>query len=851
MLVSRLIFGRLGQVIFGMALFGALKVNVTSAQTPTTAFTQPFDWTRNKLTILPTVNRGLFKVGEPVTLLTSNNIPVTVYDLYGRTIYAGAPTTQNFAAGHYFVECNGDRNQFAVLPADYAGISHLGDLAYVGYLAGADRQRRIQLGWARGGTAAWLGVQPASGVWNWSSFESALANSTGRKIIVVAGGWGMPAWVQPANLISNYVTYLTTLVQRYPGRIAAIEIWNEPDPSHFWDDPNWLQVVANLHIAGSAAIKAVDPSILVLGPTFSTAGVATMVTTLNQFGFIGTIDGLSWHDYWAFAVPPDRAVPLGNKLAPNIVGRSQAHRNAAGFDGPLFITELGVYGQSALGIPTPPIDPGYSGGAIFNAPDWALGMTRGIKYAVMYPAAGAEMISAHLLTQSDYSLTDGQNALYGWEYGDRGPKAKTTAFLMAGYWLNEAEGHGYRAPGEQMFLSAWRRPNNTSLVIAWAGEGQSFPLTNPPALTITDLFGSPLQVSQLRDQPILFHSNSPDAAGLLQSVMAQLPALNLPPVPAFLPNHTVFKDQLLEFTAKATDPDHDPLVYSAAPLPPGASLHPTTGVFSWTPTATQLGQYSITITATDARGLSAATSTLISVVGSSTDGLIGWWKLDETAGTVAADSAGSSPGNLAGINIANGSNWVAGRIGNAMSFGGSNYINIDNHMLAVTNNFTITAWINPRHAISSKVFFCLRSRYAVSGIRLAVNSRSDLIIEGQTASGWQQIYYALGRIQSNTWQHVVVIYDKSTFAVYINGQRFAPAHTASGSWDGDLVMDPLGITRIGAEGGVAANYFFDGLIDDVRVYRRTLSPTEVTALYQWTGAGDRPRPPSNLNAVGP
>jgi hypothetical protein len=850
MFVNRSISGRMGQVILSMAFFGALTVTVTRAQTPSTAFTQPFNWTTKKLIILPSLNQGLFKVGEPVTLFTSNNIPVTVYDLYGRTVYAGAPTTRNFAVGHYFVECNGDRNQFAVLPNDYAGVSYLGDQAYPGFLTGTDRQRRIQPGWARGGAASWRVVQPTIGAWDWSTMDRVITNNLGRKLMVIANVENPPEWVQPANLISNYVAYLTALTERYLGRITAIEIWNEPAPNMFWGDPYWIKILADLHVAGSAAIKAVDPSIQVLGPSFSSPGSAGLTATLAEYGFSPRIDGLSWHDYWAYSFPPDQPVLQDGKLAPDVFGRGQAYRDAAGFSGPLFITEMGLFGRSALGIPTPPIDPGYTGGIITNAPDWSLGMTRGVKYAVMYRAAGAAMIMAHLLSLEDTSLNDPQNALYGWEYGQRGPKPKTTAFLMAGYWLDGAELRAYRTPGGQMVLSAWRRADNTSVVFAWAGERQSFALSNPAALTMTDLFGNPLQVNRLGDQPIIFHSPSGDAASLLQSVMARLPALNQTPVPVFLPNHTVFKDQLLEFTIKATDPDHDPIVYSASSLPVGASLNPSTGVFSWTPTAQQLGQYAVTITATDARGLSASTSTLISVLGSSSDGLIGWWKLDESSGMVAADSAGASTGNLVGVTT--GFGWVTGRIGNGRAFdGASNYLDFDSNLLAVTNNFTIAAWINPRQVTQSLgVFFALRSRYAKSGIKLGINTRSDLFIEGQTAAGLQQIYHALGRIQYDTWQHIVVVYDKSNFAVYINGERFGPAHGANGSWDGDLVMDPSGVTRIGAEGGSVANFFFDGLIDDVRLYKRTLSATEVTALYHWTGT-DRPRPPSNLTVVTP
>ena len=50
---------------------------------------------------------------------------------------------------------------------------------------------------------------------------------------------------------------------------------------------------------------------------------------------------------------------------------------------------------------------------------------------------------------------------------------------MAGYWLNEAELRDYRTQVIRSFLSAWRRANNTSVVFAWAGEGQSFALSIP------------------------------------------------------------------------------------------------------------------------------------------------------------------------------------------------------------------------------------------------------------------------------------------------------------------------------------------------------------------------------------
>ena len=54
---------------------------------------------------------------------------------------------------------------------------------------------------------------------------------------------------------------------------------------------------------------------------------------------------------------------------------------------------------------------------------------------------------------------------------------------------------------------------------------------------------------------------------------------------------TVNESQLLQFTVSATDPDSDPLTYSAVLLPSGANFNPTTRTFSWTPIKKQAGTY--------------------------------------------------------------------------------------------------------------------------------------------------------------------------------------------------------------------------------------------------------------------
>lgn len=88
--------------------------------------------------------------------------------------------------------------------------------------------------------------------------------------------------------------------------------------------------------------------------------------------------------------------------------------------------------------------------------------------------------------------------------------------------------------------------------------------------------------------------------------------VNQPPVLNPIGAKTVNENQLLTFTATATDPDGGALTFSATNLPSGASLS-AAGVFNWTPTYSQAGNYSVTVTVTDNGGLTDSETVTISV----------------------------------------------------------------------------------------------------------------------------------------------------------------------------------------------------------------------------------------------
>ncbi|MDA0524226.1 Ig domain-containing protein [Methanococcoides alaskense] len=74
---------------------------------------------------------------------------------------------------------------------------------------------------------------------------------------------------------------------------------------------------------------------------------------------------------------------------------------------------------------------------------------------------------------------------------------------------------------------------------------------------------------------------------------------NQPPVLSPIGDKSVNENAPLTFTVIAIDPENDTLVYSGTNLPTGATLNDSTGVFSWTPSESQAGAYSVNFTVYD------------------------------------------------------------------------------------------------------------------------------------------------------------------------------------------------------------------------------------------------------------
>ncbi|MDH5668376.1 MAG: Ig-like domain-containing protein, partial [Nitrospira sp.] len=216
-------------------------------------------------------------------------------------------------------------------------------------------------------------------------------------------------------------------------------------------------------------------------------------------------------------------------------------------------------------------------------------------------------------------------------------------------------------------------------------------------------------------------------------------------------------------------------------------------------------------------------------VPTSTRGLVSWWQGEGDAG----DSAGSNHGTLHG-----GTTFVDGQIEQAFQLDGvDDYINIPDPVMldSLTTEATISLWIKPDLPMGESKLGYLFYRYDPSwgqGLGLAVNIAGAVAFVVGTTNGNSTLYTAQGTVAFGEFAHIAATVDTATGQthIYVNGVE-VPYTTVRGpeTVSGTLLnADHLSLGRRYG-GGVVDDAYFKGLMDDVRLYNRALTATEVAA----------------------
>jgi RHS repeat-associated protein len=289
----------------------------------------------------------------------------------------------------------------------------------------------------------------------------------------------------------------------------------------------------------------------------------------------------------------------------------------------------------------------------------------------------------------------------------------------------------------------------------------------------------------------------------------------------------------ITITANATDSDGSISrvdFYQGTILIGSATSSPYT--MSWNNVAA--GSYSLTARATDNLG-ATITSTAVSIsvtpAGSCsgpTSGLVACWKFDENGGTTAADSSGYGHQGT----LQNGTSWTTGQSAAALNFDGVDDMVVTNGLADVTNNFTLSFWALPSasHEIDSEstggTSGTSGERYAFwptwydgghAGAGVSVGTNGVSVYEHAAYYMPATLVYPA---TITNWTHITIVYENKQPKLYINGTLVRTGLTSTMDY---VHLNPYYI------GGQVYGYYA-GRMDEVRIYNRALSASEVSVL---------------------
>ena len=220
---------------------------------------------------------------------------------------------------------------------------------------------------------------------------------------------------------------------------------------------------------------------------------------------------------------------------------------------------------------------------------------------------------------------------------------------------------------------------------------------------------------------------------------------------------------------------------------------------------------------TAAAGGSCTTDTL-QILGDTS--CIAYYKMSD-----ATDESGSYDGTPTSVNFN-----VSGKFGNAGEFNGSSSaIRLPDNSLNSLTSYTVSAWIN---SVSDQNNQAIVNNwgYANGNAERGWQIRKmtgNVIMVSNYNGGATQTFNSTGSVSLNTWTNVTVTNTQSQVKIYINGTLDSTHSTGGFSPNASYPMRP----HIGAYQYSAATYgFFDGSIDQVRIFNKALTSTEVTTL---------------------
>ncbi|KAE8753427.1 hypothetical protein FSO04_45270 [Paraburkholderia madseniana] len=260
-------------------------------------------------------------------------------------------------------------------------------------------------------------------------------------------------------------------------------------------------------------------------------------------------------------------------------------------------------------------------------------------------------------------------------------------------------------------------------------------------------------------------------------------------------------------------------------LTPGKSYQSVksgvTDLLTYTDSGLAAGTYYYVVTAETPSGTTAASNEAVAVTAVQ---LQTYLAFDDGTGTSAADSSGNgNAGTLVG-----GVTWATGKVGKAVSLDGSRgYVSLPTGIVSGLGDFTIAAWVYWNAATKWERIFDFGTGID-QYMRLTPCSGSGTACFAITLTsyGGEQVINAPSALPTGQWTHVAVTLSGNVGTLYVNGSAVG-TNTA-------MTFTPFQLGNTGQNWIGRSQYsdpYFNGLIDEFRIYQNALSADQIKALF--------------------
>ncbi len=345
-----------------------------------------------------------------------------------------------------------------------------------------------------------------------------------------------------------------------------------------------------------------------------------------------------------------------------------------------------------------------------------------------------------------------------------------------------------------------------------------FDPTNSPTFAVTNCFGNLVMDWNTATFPLLLPAEGPvnqapvavasatPVSGVAPLSVSFSSAGSADPEGAALTYNWIFGDGT---TSTAANPTH---IYEAA------------------------GVYTASLTVSD--GTNQTTSSPLTITaGNGGSGLVAAYGFEEGSGSTVSDTSGNGNNGT----VSGGAWTTAGRYGDALVFNGTNTLVTINDAasLHLGSALTLEAWVNPSALGSWKnLIYKPQGSTGISYVLQGSSSSTQVPSLGMSVCSANLM--APNPLPLNTWSHVAATYDGTTMTFYVNGTQ-----VSSQAQTGTITSTTDALT-IGGNSFYGENWA--GIIDEVRIYNRALSTSEIQTDMQ-TPVVQRPTAPQGLHVV--